>query len=347
MPVGRAASTVSCRRPPAARAGAAPASSMSPHTPASSGTNRMDASSSNGRSKHNCVHSRVKREPHSRHPAGRGARADRPGDRQGAGPRRARRVRGRGRQRRARLGLADGPRRRRRDGARALEGVDRRHAADARASSTSSGCDAARPDGRRVRRPARRRRVFPGAGGMPIARDGVVVAGIAASGATVGPFVDYPGADRRKLIADGKPANCRGPARPLRARDPVRGPARRRRAALARRLRGAARRARAGDGRSAAGLQPEHEWARGAGRRAIGRGDAARRARRRRGRRPPRRPDPAGLHGRRADRRAVRRRGGRRRRGDVPGWRARRSPPEAAAVLPLPRRGAARRRCRS
>jgi uncharacterized protein GlcG (DUF336 family) len=34
-----------------------------------------------------------------------------------------------------------------------------------------------------------------------------VIAGIAASGATVGPFVDYPGADPRKLIADGKPAN--------------------------------------------------------------------------------------------------------------------------------------------
>jgi uncharacterized protein GlcG (DUF336 family) len=51
--------------------------------------------------------------------------------------------------------------------------------------------------------------VFPGAGGMPIAGDdGVIVAGVAASGATVGPFVDYPGADRRKLIAQGKPANC-------------------------------------------------------------------------------------------------------------------------------------------
>ena len=51
--------------------------------------------------------------------------------------------------------------------------------------------------------------IFPGAGGMPIAGDdGSVVAGIAASGATVGPFVDYAGADRRKLIADGKPANC-------------------------------------------------------------------------------------------------------------------------------------------
>jgi uncharacterized protein GlcG (DUF336 family) len=51
--------------------------------------------------------------------------------------------------------------------------------------------------------------VFPGAGGMPIEDGrGAVVAGIAASGATVGPFVDYPGADRRKLIADGRPANC-------------------------------------------------------------------------------------------------------------------------------------------
>ncbi len=51
--------------------------------------------------------------------------------------------------------------------------------------------------------------VFPGAGGMPIADDdGVVVAGVAASGATVGPFVDYRGADKRKLIAQGKPANC-------------------------------------------------------------------------------------------------------------------------------------------
>src|SRR3954470_12823471 len=49
--------------------------------------------------------------------------------------------------------------------------------------------------------------VFPGAGGMPVYADEVVIGGIAASGATVGPFVDYPGADPRKLIADGKPAN--------------------------------------------------------------------------------------------------------------------------------------------
>jgi uncharacterized protein GlcG (DUF336 family) len=51
--------------------------------------------------------------------------------------------------------------------------------------------------------------VFPGAGGMPIERDdGAVEAGIAASGATMGPFVDYPGAVPEKLIANGQPANC-------------------------------------------------------------------------------------------------------------------------------------------
>jgi uncharacterized protein GlcG (DUF336 family) len=51
--------------------------------------------------------------------------------------------------------------------------------------------------------------VFPGAGGMPIrGDDGAVVAGIAASGATVGPFVAFAGADPRKLIVDGKPSNC-------------------------------------------------------------------------------------------------------------------------------------------
>jgi uncharacterized protein GlcG (DUF336 family) len=49
---------------------------------------------------------------------------------------------------------------------------------------------------------------FPGAGGMPITDSaGVVVAGFSASGATVGPFVDIPGLDRRYLIAEGKPAN--------------------------------------------------------------------------------------------------------------------------------------------
>jgi uncharacterized protein GlcG (DUF336 family) len=48
--------------------------------------------------------------------------------------------------------------------------------------------------------------LFPGAGGMPVSSDGVVVAGIAASGATVSPF--FPAdADPRILSADGRPAN--------------------------------------------------------------------------------------------------------------------------------------------
>jgi uncharacterized protein GlcG (DUF336 family) len=49
---------------------------------------------------------------------------------------------------------------------------------------------------------------FPGAGGMPIYDDeGVIVGGFSASGASIGPFVEIPGIDRRMLIADGKPAN--------------------------------------------------------------------------------------------------------------------------------------------
>ena len=49
---------------------------------------------------------------------------------------------------------------------------------------------------------------FPGAGGMPIFDGaGIVIGGISASGATVGPFVKIPGIDRRMLIAEGKPAN--------------------------------------------------------------------------------------------------------------------------------------------
>ena len=48
---------------------------------------------------------------------------------------------------------------------------------------------------------------FPGAGGIPIYSSDVVIGGFSASGATVGPFVDIPGIDRRMLIADGKPAN--------------------------------------------------------------------------------------------------------------------------------------------
>jgi uncharacterized protein GlcG (DUF336 family) len=48
--------------------------------------------------------------------------------------------------------------------------------------------------------------LFPGAGGMPVSAGGVVVAGIAASGATVSPF--FPeGVDPRVVRADGRPAN--------------------------------------------------------------------------------------------------------------------------------------------
>ena len=48
--------------------------------------------------------------------------------------------------------------------------------------------------------------LFPGAGGLPVTKDGVVVAGIAASGATVSPFFPV-GADPRLVSADGQPAN--------------------------------------------------------------------------------------------------------------------------------------------
>jgi len=48
--------------------------------------------------------------------------------------------------------------------------------------------------------------LFPGAGGMPVSVDGVVVAGLAASGATVSPF--FPAdVDPRVLTAEGRPAN--------------------------------------------------------------------------------------------------------------------------------------------
>ena len=48
--------------------------------------------------------------------------------------------------------------------------------------------------------------LFPGAGGLPVSVDGTVVAGIAASGATVSPF--FPaGVDPRVLNADGERAN--------------------------------------------------------------------------------------------------------------------------------------------
>jgi uncharacterized protein GlcG (DUF336 family) len=48
--------------------------------------------------------------------------------------------------------------------------------------------------------------LFPGAGGMPVSLDGAVVAGIAASGATVSPF--FPAdVDPRAVSVDGRPAN--------------------------------------------------------------------------------------------------------------------------------------------
>jgi len=48
--------------------------------------------------------------------------------------------------------------------------------------------------------------LFPGAGGMPVSVDGAVVAGIAASGATVSPF--FPAdVDPRVVSADGRAAN--------------------------------------------------------------------------------------------------------------------------------------------
>jgi hypothetical protein len=50
--------------------------------------------------------------------------------------------------------------------------------------------------------------LFPGAGGMPVSADGAVVAGIAASGATVSPF--FPAG-----LAPRRPAN---PARLVRPR---------------------------------------------------------------------------------------------------------------------------------
>jgi len=49
--------------------------------------------------------------------------------------------------------------------------------------------------------------MFPGAGGMPVYSGDVVVGGFSASGATIGPFVDIPGIDRRMLIVEGKPTN--------------------------------------------------------------------------------------------------------------------------------------------
>jgi uncharacterized protein GlcG (DUF336 family) len=48
--------------------------------------------------------------------------------------------------------------------------------------------------------------MFPGAGGVPVLRDGVVVAGVAASGATVSPFLPQ-GVAPEVVSAEGEPAN--------------------------------------------------------------------------------------------------------------------------------------------
>ena len=105
------------------------------------------------------------RGPYDRHPAGAGSAADRPRDRQGRPDRRARRIRGRGRQRRTRVGIAHGPRRRRRDGARAVEGVDLRHPADPEHRASPADGDAAGADRRRVRGVLARRRTSPAPAG--------------------------------------------------------------------------------------------------------------------------------------------------------------------------------------
>ena len=160
---------------------------------------------------------------------------------------------------------------------------------------------------------------FPGAGGMPIADEsGAVVAGFSASGATVGPFVDFPGVDRRYLIAQGKPANSEDLLVLWALGLPYEG----QHGDDAKRWLDAF-----GELPDEEGLgysdpppahQPEHEWALALSDRAMAaaaaRGVRIAVARRR----PPRRPDPAGHDGRRRDGGAVRRRGGRRGRRDVP-----------------------------
>ena len=216
---------------------------------------------------------------HNRPVARHLSRDHRPRHRQGRGPRGPRRGRRRGRERRARLGVAHGPRRRRRHGARAVEGLDRGDAADAERSSTSTGCARCPRRWCRASWPARPRRSSRArAGCRSRDDDGVVVAGIAASGATVGPFVDYPGADRAQADRRRQARQLRGPARALRARPPVRGPARRRRGSA-----GSPPTARCPTSRGSgmadpppASAQPEHEWALALADRAIA--AAARRA---------------------------------------------------------------------
>ena len=133
----------------------------------------------------------------SRPPAGRGPRPDRPGGRQGRAARPPRRPRRRRRERRPGLGVPAGPRRPGRHGPGPVEGVDLGHPADPQQRAPAPDDQ---PAGRRSRPASWRPRpeaMFPGAGGMPVLRDGVVVAGVAASGATVSPFLPAGRARRR------------------------------------------------------------------------------------------------------------------------------------------------------
>lgn len=71
------------------------------------------------------------------------------------------------------------------------------------------------------------RQAFLGAGAMPLKRGDAVIGALGASGATMGPFVKYPGSDPRLLVVDGKPANAEdlviSYARGLSAYDPQHG----------------------------------------------------------------------------------------------------------------------------
>ena len=170
-----------------------------------------------------------------------------------------------------------------------------------------------------------------------------VIAGIAASGATVGPFVDYPGAERRKLIADGKPANGEDLLVHYALGIPYAGQHGDDEQRWLDAYGALPDEPGLGHGRpAAAAAQLELAWALDLADRVLAAARRARRPDRGRDRRPPRRPDPAGLHGRRADRRPLRGRGRRRGRRDVPAAE-RRAPGRRSAAAPLPRRARARR----
>ena len=144
----------------------------------------------------------------SRHLSRRRPAPDRPRDRQGRAHRRARRVRGRGRRAacscRRRAWTAVAPAGWRGRGRRRGS----RPPSRSRAPSTTSGwrrCRRRSPPGSWRARP---RRCSPApAGCRSTTTMASSIGGFSASGATIGPFVDIPGIDRRMLIADGKPAN--------------------------------------------------------------------------------------------------------------------------------------------